>query len=666
MADTATLAIRVDASGAILPTQRLKGELESLGVSADKVQVKTRQFATNAAFGLSSLASSGARDITSILRSLSSLGFAFGVGVGVITLSISAIADMWSETRRKSKEAQDKMLTDFQAFAARFSLDATRVRIALLEIRDATLAGRIDAFGGTTDKNAPVAKSWVQERERIATQLGGLRLQELKLMQEQVKEAAKLAATEQKRLDAGDAALMEDELDVRKRVDADLARAKALEDSDKKFYEDRARMREDDARAQKVIDDEKERRAARIKAIWAGIALGGVTGVIGAVGGAAGGVVSGAIGAGVGAAAAGPWAIAAAGTLALVGGLFGLSKAAEEARARTRALRQALQDTLAVMEAGEGLEGSLIRVQQQFRELRLQAMTYYNFLKQGGGSAYKAEIDRINKLEAERVASLKAESAAMVQALADDVKVRLLRAQGRTEEADALDLALKQERELTKARRDGADAITLAALAEAQRIEKLNLQIGKIQARIESLAGTITSLQTFRDDLMLSDESLSPTKKLAEAQRQYDAILKEAKGDDVEKAQQAASRLPAAARTLLDLSRLVNASGSAYQKDFDKVLADNAKLIERFTDLKTIEELMLEELIRIRDNTHSIADVSDTIITTTATDVLKRTEDVTKTGFKELSTKLDTLTGGVDAVRRATKDVSDVLILGRR
>src|SRR5690606_5280817 len=55
----------------------------------------------------------------------------------------------------------------------------------------------------------------------------------------------------------------------------------------------------------------------------------------------------------------------------------------------------------------------------------------------------------------------------------EDLRVRMLRAQGRDEEADALELAIKHERELAQAQEIGYSAETIAYLKSVQAQEKL-------------------------------------------------------------------------------------------------------------------------------------------------------------------------------------------------
>lgn len=94
------------------------------------------------------------------------------------------------------------------------------------------------------------------------------------------------------------------------------------------------------------------------------------------------------------------------------------------------------------------------------------------------GKQLEAERERqlgiVTALEAARNAQLRAESAILAVQATEDYKVRTLRAQGLTAEADALEFSEKQQREYNAAvKQFGADATdTLAALKEAQDAEK--------------------------------------------------------------------------------------------------------------------------------------------------------------------------------------------------
>src|SRR5438132_144454 len=82
-----------------------------------------------------------------------------------------------------------------------------------------------------------------------------------------------------------------------------------------------------------------------------------------------------------------------------------------------------------------------------------------------------AAIADLNKLEAQRIEQIKQEAAVQRQQFAEDLRVRLLRAQGQDGEADRLALQLQQQREYDAAVKAGADAQTLALLKQVQALE---------------------------------------------------------------------------------------------------------------------------------------------------------------------------------------------------
>jgi hypothetical protein len=115
--------------------------------------------------------------------------------------------------------------------------------------------------------------------------------------------------------------------------------------------------------------------------------------------------------------------------------------------------------------------------------------------------------------------------------------------------------------------RDFADA-----LEDLNEAFERNTKAAELAAKAQS----ILTLEQFRDSLTLSAQSpLSPTAQLAEARRQYEAIIALAQGGD----QSAIASLPETARTLLEASRAVNASGARYAQDFARVQADTADII---------------------------------------------------------------------------------------
>jgi hypothetical protein len=121
-------------------------------------------------------------------------------------------------------------------------------------------------------------------------------------------------------------------------------------------------------------------------------------------------------------------------------------------------------------------------------------------------------------------------------------------------------------------------------------------------------ATNLVTLTRFRDSLALSGQSpLSPTQQLAEARRQYDAILGLARGGD----QSAVDSLPETARTLLEASRAVFASGGRYADEFARVTADVNAIIEALTPTQDVQEAQLEVMQEVGRQT---IDRLDTLI----------------------------------------------------
>lgn len=643
MADLLTLGLRVDASGALVPIEQTKRSFESLGNSAFSVQGRIKGFATNSAFALSSLASSGTADITSVLKSFSSLGFAMGAGAGTVALAVSAIADAWGEARRKAKAEQDQMLADLKSFESKLKGEALAVQIAAIERRDAEFVADIADIERALANRKASAKQTNRradfdaivllqeeldliEKQRAAygamARLAPLRVQQAKQERDRIAEAAaeakRLAEARQKMLDEGDRAQFDADTDVKNQFEAELAHAKKLEDFDKRFFEERQRLRDADAEHAKKLAEEEEERLKRQRDLLRGILVGAGTGLLRQFGGAAGGVMAGGIEAGIGAAAtgAGPFGIAAASVVALTKGIFGLGQASKESAQRTQEFIQA-QKVAAGLVTQEQLESEATAAAyaRELQKLAVEQRALAEFIRETGDATglFAKSLEDSKRRTQELLDLQQLMEAKRTQEVADrnlemqqDLEVRRLRALGRDEEAEAMALAIAHERELAQATEDRATAVTLAALAEVQRVEKLNLAIQAHEQQIASFTATIGGLQAFRNTLLLA-ETQSPTERLAEARRQYAEILGTARGDDMAAAQEAAGRLPQAAQTLLDLSRLVNASGSGFQSDRDQILADNQALINRFTDLRSIEQLMLDELMAIRDNTGAVA-----------------------------------------------------------
>jgi len=131
------------------------------------------------------------------------------------------------------------------------------------------------------------------------------------------------------------------------------------------------------------------------------------------------------------------------------------------------------------------------------------------------------------------------------------------------------------------------------ALRELEAAFNANVAAAEAATRAaeeQARANQRVALTQFRDSLSLSAQSpLSPTAQLAEARRQYDAILGLARVGDAS----AIDSLPETARTLLDASRAVFASGARYADEFSRVTADVNAIIASLAPTEDIQQAQL-------------------------------------------------------------------------
>jgi hypothetical protein len=401
--------------------------------------------------------------------------------------------------------------------------------------------------------------------------------------------------------------------------------------------------------------DDQTAKAKRIRELAAGGVLGTMGGIFQGIGGPLGGAASGAI-AGI---PGGPMGVAVGAFSGLMSSLLGSSGAAQAAREQMRQLQNqtdSLSDSLKVMRGEmQPIEARLAAVRREFIDLRNginaeDVAQYIENLKHAGVSTKELEqkLLALNVQERLRVQIILEEVAALNKVMQEDLNVRALRAQGLTEEADNLAFVLGQERELADARKAGASEATLAWMEEVQKMEAVARAMAKIQQRIDSLNATIEGLQTFKNTLLLSAVQ-SPAAVYAEAKRQYDEIAGKAMAGD----QAAAGKLPGAAQTFLDASRAVNASGAGFQSDFLKVLSDTQAAIDKFGDLKSIEELQLDELKKIQASLQIFHDGWEQILTGAGTvptvDNMQASVTVQQEGFQQVVQQLNELNAKVEA-----------------
>lgn len=194
--DVATLGLRLDANGFLTGSRQVTGALFGMGQSATATEGKVRQFATQGSVAIGSLAASGTRDLTGLMRSMSGLAFALGPIAGTISLAVIGIGTAFMDARKTSKQEQDRMLADFRSFESKFGEIQLGIRIATLEAQRDAIADRISARPERSIRNMVVdaftlggrniEDYWkdmfatgrdTEAMEALNTRIGGLRTQ---------------------------------------------------------------------------------------------------------------------------------------------------------------------------------------------------------------------------------------------------------------------------------------------------------------------------------------------------------------------------------------------------------------------------------------------------------------------------------------------------------
>jgi TP901 family phage tail tape measure protein len=141
-------------------------------------------------------------------------------------------------------------------------------------------------------------------------------------------------------------------------------------------------------------------------------------------------------------------------------------------------------------------------------------------------------------------------------------------------------LLAKERAQLAPSNRALFDQIQRAKLvvdAKDRLNEAYERENQNIEDTIDRIGGLSSSWKTFRDGLVLGQQStLTPEQKYAEARRQFDTTVTAARGGDT----QAQERFEEVANNFLQASRTVNASGSGYTADFNRVLSTTDQAIQ--------------------------------------------------------------------------------------
>ncbi len=197
---------------------------------------------------------------------------------------------------------------------------------------------------------------------------------------------------------------------------------------------------------------------------------------------------------------------------------------------------------------------------------------------------------------------------------------------------NSIDPTLKSMQEYVYALEDLQDAE-----AKLAAIRKKNLQITKktsddqinvLKTSISTMEGFITSLENFKDSLLLGAQSiLNPQDKYAEASRQFYDVLATATGTATTPEEQklrdaALSQIQTSATAFLDASRLYNASSSQYTTDFNVVqdalsgTATSLKL-QKSTAQTTLDELTAQSTL-LQSQLDALDNVTSAIEDTTS------------------------------------------------
>lgn len=626
------------------------------------------------------------------------------VTVGVLA-GIAAISLAWAALTKESegqRAENQRVIASFKQMERELSASAKNIRISTLEAQEAALTGRVeqgirgfgqgDSFwerwsGVGATRAAETAK---RQLDDVRSRLALLRQEQAALIREGggVLMLPAVTTSAQRSRPAASPAIAPNFIPPAGTNSPDPA--SWFRDIERKRIEsakraaDAAAKAEEDA-AKRASAAWQDMHAENMKTLFQiadslssvlGNTLGNIDKKMGS-----GGLVQGV---GMGLATGNPYAAGAAIANSFVDALFNWNAEAERGAEQARALQQAHEDLRASLLEQAGVtsayDSAIARNVRAVRELEEAYQKQIDRIQQLRDKGYQAGSAEVAQAEAARakigelraamagyLVAMEAERQARIKAVIDTAheegQAALLRALGRDEELAALQRAKKQQEDYAEALKNGATNADLARIAEGHRMSELAAGIERSRTKIQALTATIDGLQDFRNSLLLS-ATQSPTTRLAEARRQYADVLGVVQGADIKKAQEASGRLPGVAQVLLDASRTVNASGAGFQSDFAKVLADSAAAITRFQDLRTVEEAMLAELIKIANATMGLRDsVTRPIGTMPAglvagTDVvseLRAQVDVLQDGFSRLldattqtNARLDTLDRTID------------------
>ena len=228
-------------------------------------------------------------------------------------------------------------------------------------------------------------------------------------------------------------------------------------------------------------------------------------------------------------------------------------------------------DALAsVTDAQQAYTNAVEQYDQYSRDLAASLSGYHD-----GG--YQAQMAQIDAWRTEQIATANrlAQAAGLARAREEDLaNVELKAAQLRAQALRQLETSTRDMiAQLYGGPAGSLDAINsqIAALESAQQgvMSSAEAVSDASASRYEDELAAIQRIRGYIDSLLLNAQltTLTPEQQLAEAKKQYDAVLSAAQSGDVS----ALSKLPDAAQAFLERARGFYASGDQYQGIFDSV-----------------------------------------------------------------------------------------------
>lgn len=426
------------------------------------------------------------------------------------------------------------------------------------------------------------------------------------------------------------------------------------------------------------------------------------SGTVGALGGAASGALAGAaigsivpvIGTAIGAAAG-----------ALVGaaaGLFGASEAQKSAAAALAAAAVQLNaniQTYITGVPGNSEASQVLAENQRYQALVAQLQGYADMDKNKSAATaalYTSEFSALADAHQKYLDAIKATTAAQAQAVvraSQDLDVRLLTAQGHTQDASDAAFRNQQQREIQDARTAGQSDAFISQLTATQVQEAMERaaqqevaaqtttaqaalaiaqqQLTAQQQTVQTLQGVHDSLTSWTASLALNTAltTLTPVQQARAAAQQFDALVAKARGGDTA----AAGQVAGAATADLTSFKSAYASSPAYAAESSRVQQAVTALTTQYgsqMDTATLQlslaqksvDTLTAQLTLLQSTDYWVQQMAHDIARQTPTDLgggsLTSTNDLV-TNTTGTNSRLDTLNTSATATAAATKALLD-------